>query len=215
MKILGTKRFENLMFPVADVKPEDDIIDKIPEVGHHSEFTGYPEKNRTRVFKYTAFLYDKNSDLIREYRDLDERKDAALMEAGFERAKNGEWPPTVEAIKNIHDDQFRKVILKYLELQNHMALDIIHYNEQLFSEYKELLMRPVMDASMKQSTSLSPNDIKQIYQTADFKKRLREECMAIKKDLDGLYHEVFADNDDMQEEYKKHRKSSPERIASV
>ena len=206
-------RFESLTYPIHKFKDSEDLVVKL---GFQSvlEFSEYPEQYRNNVIRYVVLLFDKGTPLIREYTDLSERKEAALTLAKFERTKKGNWPEHVLQIRDMYDDQANRMILKFMDMQHHMKLDMILTFEEMFNEYKALLLRPVLNQEASKSNNLSPTQVKAIYTAADFKKKLREECMSIRTDLDVLYKEVYGDNEDLLKKSKTMRMTNPEQIAS-
>ena len=197
-KSMSNERWQHLQVPVHTV---DKDLDEAFAIFQRKEFQGIPKTWRDRTLKYIVYLYDKNSDLIHEYPDLTERKRAAATEAGWDflNAEKNKFNIKVERIMELRDERTRAAVLKYLELQNSKEMDMIHYNEQLFAEYRDLLLRPVLDEPTSKEDALGTTDVKNIYATADYKKKLREECKQIASDLEKLYAKVYGDNEDLNQ----------------
>ena len=204
------KRFDKLLVPVHKMDKDKDIIENSPVLMEHKVFRDFKSKFANQVVKFIVYLYDANSPLIRDYRDLAERKDAALTMAGFTRQASGKWDATVLQLRNLENEIVLQLVLCYMDMQHHMKMDMIHVFEQMFLEYREHLLRPVSVPNSKDAKSQ-----KDMLAAVDQKKKLREECMAIKKDLDILYEEVYGDNEDLlTNEVQMHlRKSTPETVA--
>jgi hypothetical protein len=204
------KRFDKLLISVHKMDESQDIIEGSSVLMEYEAYRKFKSKFSNQVIKYIVYLYDKNSPLIRDYRDLAERKDAALILAGFTRQHTGQWSKTVRDMKELKNDVVLELILIYMDVQHHMKMDMIHVFEQMFLEYREHLLRPVTITNNQ-----GAKEQKDMLAAVDQKKKLREECMAIKKDLDILYEEVYGDNEDLlsNEIQMELRRSTPETVA--
>jgi len=231
MKSVKIGRFSQLIFPIHEVT--GDVLKAVPELARIKQFQSFESDDRDKLFKYICYMYDRNSELIREYKDLQARKEAALHEAGFAREKNGEYPPEVKDYISFNDTEVRNLVFAFLFYVHDMAMTMISYSEQMFYENVQLIMQPLLghkevdeyetykdnagvdQQRKKKKKEATITDQKTILQSAEQKKKLREENMAIKQDLDALYAEVFADNDDAKAKYARVKRSNPEQIANL
>ena len=88
-KTLVSDRFSQLKYPVHEVKYN--LLHEFSDFTRHKEFTALAPKKRDKIIRYIVFLYDKKSDLFKEYSQLEERKHAAAVEAGYERDQDRDW----------------------------------------------------------------------------------------------------------------------------
>ncbi len=207
MRSLLESRYAKLTYPIHGYK--GDIREKWPELLKIPGFDFCDEENK---IKYIIYLYDRGSELIYEIKDLKDRKEVAAQEAGYKRSKGGSWPKNVGEMFSMQDTELRNMVISYLHYHNYRALTMIHYTEQLFVENTRLLMHPIMD---KGDEALTPASIKKILEAADIKKKLREENIAIKEDLDSLYREIYHDNEDVINEAMSARRTTPEAIGQL
>lgn len=203
-----SQRYARLTYPIHDA--EGSIFDAFPIL---RQIPGFDKIKDEKVAAYIIYLYDKGSDLPVEIKELSMRKDAAAFEAGFRQDKDGHWPSKAQKLFDLSNDNTRQLIISYLHWHNHRDITMIHYTESMFWENTALLMRPILDK--ESHGALSPADAKKVLDAADTKKKLREENMAIKKDLDSLYRDVYGDNEDLLEALMKERRTTPEDIAKL
>lgn len=141
-----SERHSKLKFPIHKHMDAPDIAQVFPELFKHQEMKDWGFENqrvkipkteeaetqkykeewlpnpkrmqyRKNVFAYMIFLLDPLSDFQDEFERLDERKEAAAMEAGFKRNANEEWPPFVaEDLFRYKDDQFIDMCLKFIKI---------------------------------------------------------------------------------------------------
>lgn len=147
-------------------------------------------------------MYDKNSEFIKEHRDLDERKNAVADEIGWRVKKGDDYTinQNHKDIMRLENPKVNAMIMDYIALQNDLALSMIFTNEQLFSEYMILLMKPILEDASKRIDSA---EARVIFSTVDIKKKFREECKLLKEDLHSLYLEVYGDNWDVANKAKE------------
>jgi hypothetical protein len=191
------ERFSGLRYSVH--KEKGDLLKAFPDLAGIPSFVAYHSTMKYAVIKYVIFMYDKGSEFIKEYPDLDERKEAVAEEVGWAGTSGVSKTiiqPNHKKIMNLQHPQVLAMILDYIALQNSRALKMIHVNEQLFAEYTELLMKPILENKSKKIDSA---EAKIVFSTVDIKKKFRDECGLIKEDLDALYLEVYGDNWDVND----------------
>lgn len=139
-------RFQKVRFKFHEYIDDKyaDIVQIYPELFKHKEFKEYgwseqrvkipiseegekqtyknefkPDKRmatRKQVFAYMSLLFDPLSDLVEEFDNLKERKEAAAIEVGYKRNQNDEWPPEVDELFSFKDPQFIDCCIKFLKL---------------------------------------------------------------------------------------------------
>lgn len=188
-------RFDSLKYPVHRVKPGEFVDKAIPELFKIPEFKALRSSKKhaadfSRVTKYIVYLYDKNSDLVDEFRsDLKARKDAAATEAGFERIKS-KWPESIQRVMDIKDEEAYRAILAYLKMQKYAIWTEIVVTEQELDEFNRIRFAAI---------TKKKGEEKDIIKAANEKDRLKEKCESRIKSLEALYKQFYEDHDDVKE----------------
>lgn len=122
---MDEKRFSKLRFPVHKYGPSEDLkkLDAFRVLFSYPEFDEFgkedPErlKLRNKLIRYICFLYDPNSDLIEDFPSLQDRKEAAAVEAGLKRTQNGDgdWPEAIQGFFDFSDAGVVGMILRFLK----------------------------------------------------------------------------------------------------
>jgi hypothetical protein len=216
---MDIKPFQKLKFKVHDVPQGTDLLHKFPELGAIKEFRDYKEADRNHIIRYIIYAYDPESDFIENFKeDILQRKEASLIEAGFNRNKKDEFDIYLKDIMDLKNDKVTDMIFAFLRNLNIKIWMMIISTEEMFLEYQRLIMRPitfdeVKDPETKEITFKEKE--KDILAAADMKKKLREECNAMYQDLKKYYKEFFGSNNDLEEENKRKKRITPETIKFV
>jgi len=148
------ERFGRLRFRIDQLKPGDNIDQMFPALCDNPEFRAYTGYNREILIKYIVFLYDPNSALVDEFEALQNRKDAAATEAGYERAKNGDWPKVTKEIMELKNEQGRAMILRFLKtIHNHVWTEMCLLEQEL-DVYNAMRMEPLPTDSKKDNAEI-------------------------------------------------------------
>jgi hypothetical protein len=106
------------------------------------EFNFTPPKGATweQVAEYIVLLYDKKSELIRQYPDFRMRKERCVALAGFRKGKDGKYPEEIEAIFLGGNSEINKAIMAFV-IQQHDPDWILYvtYSTLLASEVEASL----------------------------------------------------------------------------
>lgn len=189
-------RFDSLKYAVHKVKPGEFVDKAIPELFKIPEFKALRSSKKhaadfSRVTKYVIYLYDKDSDLIHEFsNNLQARKDAAAVEAGFER-HNGKWPKHVQDIMDVKDKEVNSAIMAFLRDQKHYVWAEICVTSQELDEFQALRFSSVSKKGKNNSDS-------DIIDAANKKEKLKAACESRIKSLETLYKQFFEDNRELQ-----------------
>jgi hypothetical protein len=153
-----TERFSKLKHPVHKItaKTPDELFDQLPGLRRFfqrvtvDKISGQPvSRNKTpegtvgshffntpedlvKFIKYTVFVYNPDSDLVTDYGELRQRKEAAAIEAGWNREVHGDWPVFVEEILSMKNRVSNQHILDYLKiLKSNLWMEIVQLQEDI------------------------------------------------------------------------------------
>lgn len=208
---MSAKRFARLKFPIHEV--EGDLIKKFPQLLRYPAFKAYTLRDRDLWIKFICYMYDPNSELVREYEVLEERKKEAATLAGltgsgrgldgvrYRRVLKGEW-------KDEEGKEHSDVVAIYQMIYEFLTK--VHRNlkwaelctlEEEFSSY--------MQRRWEKPTGLSDDKEVNYY---DKMGKIREQCKEILSRIDQLRKDIFGDNQDA-EEFVYEKISTPENVA--
>ena len=185
--MIEQEKFSRLRFKIHKVPQGKKAEDHFPGLFKWKEFESYKHPAKRKQLAYLIFLYDPNSDLIDEFVELSERKDAAAIEAGFERNESGDWTPALKKIMALNDTTFIPAVLRYLKICNNTTWREICTLEIELDRMYELRLQPIPDIGNKDASEI-------------YKKRaeLSKMCGDGVDKLKSLYIQFFADNDDLK-----------------
>lgn len=184
------ERFSSLKYKVhLATEPLDKAF---PDLFRLPEFKKIKlRKEWERIVKYIVFLYDKNSDLNEEFEsDLAARKDAAAIEAGYEREASGKWDKELVAIMEMRDKEVHAVIMAFLtRVQRKAEWTDFVVTEQELEEFQNLRFAPIDTTA----------DDKDVFDAAKKKDALMKACNDRLTYLDNLKKVIFGDNKDVMD----------------
>jgi len=180
------ERFASLKFKVTQAKESLDRA--FPDLFRLPEFKALRDKaDWQKLVKYICFLYDPGSELIQEFQNLQERKEAAAIEAGYTRAKDGSWPPELVEAMEIKDKEIHAAIMAFLKIfRNHEWTDIV-VTEQELEEFQNLRLWAI------------DKEGKDIYGDAKKKDDLMRSVSDRRANLKVLKAQFYGDNKDVEE----------------
>jgi hypothetical protein len=185
-------RFDGLQYAVHKLQPGETVDKKFPELFKKPEFKklrARPDYNRLTI--YIVLLYDKGTDLVDEFRNnLQGRKDAAAIEAGYERS-NGKWPEHVQKVMDIRDQDAMMAILAFLKGQRYHIWTEIVVTEQELDEFQRIRFASITTGKKKKAES---DTIK----AANEKDKLKEACELRIKSLETLYNQFYEDHTELK-----------------
>lgn len=199
------EKFQRLRFKVHKRIEGKKIEVQFPGLFKWKEFAPYTRPVRYKDLCYLIFIYDPNSDLIEEFPELPDRKDAAAFEAGFERKDDGDWPEAVNKLMHLEDNKFIPAILRYLKICNNAVWREICATEVELDRMYELRLQPIKDEGGR--------DASEIHKKRD---DLEKMCNRRVANLGMLYKQFFADNDDLMGKTKEELVPiSPENVFKI
>lgn len=179
-------RFQSLRFKVN--KPYDSLDKAFPDLFRLPEFKKLKIRPTwEKIVRYICFLYDPESDLVTEFQnDLQARKEAAAIEAGWAREESGKWPPELRLIMEIRDEDAYNAILAFLKIfRNHEWTDIV-VTEQEMWEFQQLRFAAIDEEEGD------------IYGAAKKKNELMDAVTRRRASLKTLYAQFYGDNVDLE-----------------
>jgi len=200
-----TERFSGLKYnPKKATKPLDQ---EFPNLYRHIEFRRLKElPEGDKVAAYVLLLYSKESDLVHEHpSNLKERKEAAAIEAGFERGADGEFSDLVHDLMDIRNQKAYNAIMLWLKLQKHTVWTELIVCEQELFEFQKLRFLAI-DTGRKRKKKEDEDDSddedlfgfglgkKEVYAAANEKDALMEACNNRIKALENLYQQFYGDS---------------------
>lgn len=109
-----------------------------------------------KVIRYIAFCYHQNSPLVKRKMDVGNRKDMALVEAGFEQGSI--WPADVREIITNNNDVVIMMILQFLKFERSMRYSNLI---MLYERYW------ILSANTISGSSKAKGDSKELYELLD------------------------------------------------
>lgn len=161
-----------------------------------------------KIVKYIVFMYTKGTPLVEEYpSDLQARKEAAALDAGYTKTTKNEWPVVIKDIMAIRNDISYHAIMAWLRQQKHVVwTEIVVTEEELF-EYQKLRFMSIETGERKKRKRVKENgeynteeadvrdiDDKDIFEAAKKKDALMAACDARIKALEILYVQFYGDS---------------------
>jgi hypothetical protein len=202
-----TERFSGLKYNPK--KATQSFEKEFPNLYRHNEFRRLKElPEGDKVAAYILFLYSKETDLVHEHpSNLKERKEAAAIEAGFERDSKGEWPEIVQNLMDIQNKKAYDATMLWLKLQKHVIWTEIVVTEQELFEFQKLRFMAI-DTGRRRKKKDEPKDEdedsddlfgfgvgkKEVYAAANEKDALMDACNNRIKTLENLYQQFYGDS---------------------
>lgn len=204
-------RFQKLKFKIYDISPEDDVLEKFPELSKYKVIYKNKSPQKNLLIRYIIFLYDPNTDLTREIPDLKSRKIHAADLAGFK-----EETDYLKGIFNCTDEGF-------LTLLDCFFKEIWHNREyrewqtlaQELDEYTRLRWEQIDGKTGKKKGEKDQESEIDTYKAASEKTKLREQCDSIHKLMDAYELRIFGNHEDIKNIAVKTRYLSPENFAGI
>lgn len=139
------ERFSNLKFNVT--KAQGALDKAFPDLFRIPEFKKLKLRKDIdwdKLVKYICLMYDPGSDLIQEFQDeLKERKEAAAVEAGFEREGSGKWSDSLTRVMTIKDEEVHAATMAFLKIFRRPEYTDIVVTEQEYYEFQALRFKPI------------------------------------------------------------------------
>lgn len=182
------ERFSKLRFKIDKLEAGDAIELAYPALADNKEFRAYKGYAKPKLIKYIVFLYDPNSDLVDEFEILQDRKDAAAIEAGYTRGETGDWSKAIKEIMTLKNDEARAMILRFLKtIHNHVWTEICLLEQEL-DVYNAMRMEPLpIDSKRDNAELLAKRD------------NLMSMCEKRVRALELHKMKFYADHDDLRE----------------
>lgn len=201
------KRFSRLKFHVHELKEGERLEERFPKLFTIPGFKEFSHKQKDKIICYLVFLYDDGSDLYDEFEELKDRKDAAAIEAGFQRNKKDEWPEYLQDIMDINGEIGQKILPLILAYLKFCKNDIWRELQVTEHEYEMILkqrMTPIPELEKKDSGEIMIKRAK-----------LKEMSDLNLRSMNSLKRQFYADNADVEEAEKKIPPIKPENADKV
>jgi hypothetical protein len=197
--MITKQKFGKLKFPLYDLENEPDLLSHLPELNKHAEFRKIPKSRSDAVIKYLILLYDPQSHLLKEYHDLKERKEAALVLANIPKWGKG-YADYVDDMVNLTDP----IVLNAV-----MCLLVKVYHNRKYTEW-QTLQQELEEYTRRRLNLITAKDDKDEMAALEKKAKLRVECQNINDQLDGMEKDIFGNDDELKEIVKQLRFDTPE-----
>lgn len=197
--MITKQKFGKLKFPLYDLKDESDLLSHLPELGKHPEFKKIPKNRRDAVIKYLILLYDPQSHLLKEYHDIRERKEAALVLANIPKWGT-DYADYVDKMVGLKDP----IILNAI-----MCLLVKVYHNRKYAEW-QTLQQELEEYTKRRLDPISDDSDKDEMMAMERKAKLRVECHNINELLDGMEKDIFGNDEELTEIAKQLRFDTPE-----
>jgi len=190
--------------------PDKDVLEEFPELQRHKVLVNSKAPFKNLLIRYMIFMYDPNSDLLKEITELSRRKTRAAELAGFQHESD-----YLTEIFELRD----KTAINFLQCFLTQVYHSRKYTEwqvlqQELEENNRLRLEPITTKSNKKDKDKDVEEV-DVFEAAKKKGTLRDQATAIHKLIDTIEKEIFGDNDDVKEIAIKSRFLSPENFAGV
>jgi hypothetical protein len=206
---MSRQPFEKLKFRIHNIPKGADLWAEFPELNRHVELNEIKERTTcaNEVIRYLVYLYDPESDLIKEEQDLTSRMRRAKELSGIHENTDNDllldmgW---VFISKIYHHRKMREWHTLQLELEenNRARWTQIDIDEEVEDK----------DGKTKTRSSSSQKNSMEVLQR---KSELRKHALEIQKALDVLEPDIFGDNEDVKKKALERLLTNPEKIANA
>lgn len=193
------QKYDALKFRIHNLPLEVNLFKEFPELDHPELYTKLTNQNK--VLRYLIYMFDPKSDLLRDFPQLKDRKEKALILAGYQKLE-GKLEPEAEEILSGTNKEITKMAYAMTTLVYHdRKFREWHTLYQELDEYTALRWKPV-----------SADESKDELAAAGKKNELRKFCEAIHDAIDAIEKVIFGDNDDVKNHAVEVMLTSPESV---
>lgn len=186
--------FENLKFRMHNIPKGANLLEEFPELKRHEELVMlYIEKTQpNEIIRYSIYMYDPKSDLLKQEPDYISRKKRAKELSGI--------------FENTSDDLLLEVGWLFINRIFHeRKMREWHTLQQELEENNKARWTPIDDTE---------KDQKKLMEAYQKKGLLRTQAMEIQKLLDTIESEIFNDEDMKKKAYEV-LLTTPEKVAAA
>lgn len=128
-----------LRFDITGLKAGE-ILARFPELKVYPEFTAIEDE---RWLAYVIYSQDKGSAFLRTIKDIEKRRELAMVAAGFSKGKNGAWDDErCQKVLLLQDEQVNAMIWRYLR-------SVMHSEEfALYMSRAEMIWQDILKIRM-------------------------------------------------------------------
>lgn len=200
MEAPKVNKFDVLKFPVHTIEKDEDpkIMSAYQALFKYPEFSEYNEPNRTKLIKYFSYLYDPNSPLYEDHADLQERKEAAAIEAGWLRNSKEEFSKDVQDLFKLIKPVYVGMAVRFIRIFNN-------------TKWTEICTLEQEIQSLTTARWKSLNDPKKLVNS--------DKLMAMAQNrienLERMLKDFFSDNNDLKEKAIELEMITPENAQRI
>lgn len=209
-------KYQRLKFPIHEVK--EDLLKAFPELQRYEVFAQYSGKDRDKWIKYIIYLYDINSELIREYELLSDRKLKAVELAGLnpndnlvQKVMSFDFKIESEDKEGNKTHEYDPAVLKVYGMI-HVYLTRVQHNY----DYIELCtVEQELEENMRRRLEKieAGDDISKELLAFERKNKLRKYGDEMRESREALLNKIYKDNVDAEAYRYIERPATPENIA--
>lgn len=193
-------KYKKLKFKIDPNNKGEDVLEKFPELKRHKVIAKSRYPNLNYVLRYIIFLYDPETDLIKDIPDLPNRKRAAAILAGFDLET-----PELNRLMEFKEPKLVDLI--------HCFLTEVYMNR----EYREwCTLHQELDEATRLRLKALGDDTKDgedevdLFRALELKGKVRKQTEDIHAKLDILEKKLFGGDTDLQQIAYVSRFTSPE-----
>lgn len=192
-----TSTFQKLRFRIYDVAPDKDLLEEFPELTRYDALVNSKAANKNLLLRYLIFMYDPDTDLIKDITALEKRKVRAAELAGFGKDTD------VSTIFDLSNADARELMMCLVTDVYH-DLDYAEWVTLCEEQDRIRLMR--IDPARKLKS-----DDKEL----DRRAKLRKHSDEIQVKIDERRVRIWGDNKDVENIFLQSRYLSPEHFAGL
>lgn len=220
-------KFQRLKFRIHG-RPDSEVADMLDQLAVRYPAFKKLQKHRHALplFKYLVYLYDKGSDLHKEFVLLADRKQEAARLSGMAGVVSLSFlnkvfqctePVVLECIQTMftrifHDRDYREWQTLNKELDDYTSA---RWDPIEAPKKKRRWKKKGEEDEDDQPQPETGVQNKDTIQAFNLKAKLREECQKIRTLLDALDEKIWGDNEDVKEVAYKARFTSPESFVAA
>jgi hypothetical protein len=149
------------------------------------------------LLKYIIAVYDPKSPIVKEYPELEKRKEAGAMFAGIDEEYR-------EKLFSCENEEDAKLIIQYLKIVKSRVWGMMVSIEQTIWEYNQRLFIPISAEKDKDSVA-----------AVNMKSKMAEDVVLMNERLENLSRQFYGDDVETLKTRKVVERFTPEAMARV
>jgi len=114
-ELFSNKDFEELTYPMMEVKPDVNLLAKFPTLGAIKSWKEYQGRDKNILIRYIVLCYDRTSPILKKYQQDDvKRKTISAEYAGWQADSEGIFDDYVDEILKCRNETVNSMIIDFI-----------------------------------------------------------------------------------------------------